>query len=534
MRRARRRREEALRRARLRRKRLLQTVSLGAAAALVLAVTGGGSGGPSVAAQVIQDAKADAPRHASHYDWTEAFDGSARSVADENARPGTGAWRLRSARARGHIKGYVAEQSIRPGQTQRIYVKAPRSRWIRVELYRMGWYGGRGGRLMLASHKLKPLRQHSCPRDTQTGLVECRWRPSLSFKMPTGLTSGVYVAKLMSNTGAASDSMFVLEAAPEADPSRLLVQISTATYQAYNSWGGNSLYPGGQLVGATGTGQGVEVSFDRPYKTRTGAGQLFSRDIAAIQFIEREGYDASYTTGPSIDSDPQQAMGHKVLLDVGHSEYWSQRNADAFVRARDAGTNLAFLSSNTMAWRVRYAERGHRIVAYKEHAASDPDRTEPTGLFPLGGAPIAGTAWQQCVNPRYYGSGRTTYHYYPWKPSPSLQPDWLYKDTGFTATSTVPGIVGYEPDRTTPASPPGVQVVGSGNTLCQSGGPLLGTGQSTLYTAPSGALVFSSGTLGWMLGLSPMPDESPDVPRQPDARLVKLTENLFERMGARA
>jgi hypothetical protein len=78
-----------------------------------------------------------------------------------------------------------------------------------------------------------------------------------------------------------------------------------------------------------------------------------------------------------------------------------------------------------------------------------------------------------------------------------------------------------------------VQVVGGGNTLCQRGGPPIGTGQSTLYTAPSGALVFSSGTLGWTLGLFPMPDESPDVPRRPDPRLVRLTENLFERMGAK-
>jgi hypothetical protein len=529
MRRARRRREEALRRARLRRKRLLQVVCLGAAAAVVLMVSTGGSGGSGVA-EVLKRANT-ASRHAPNFDWTESFAGKPRSVADENAQRGTGAWRLRGARARGHISGYVAEQSIRPGATQRIYVRAPRSRWISIELYRMGWYGGRGGRLMLASHKLKPRRQPACPRDAQTGLVECHWRPSISFRVPPGLTSGVYVAKLMSDTGAASDCMFVLEAAPEAKPSRLLVHLATATYEAYNSWGGNSLYPGGQPVAATGTSQGIEVSFDRPYKTRTGAGQLFSRDLAAIQFVEREGYDASYTTGPSVDSDPQQVLGHKMLLDVGHSEYWSQRQADAFRRARDSGVSLAFLASNTMVWRVRYA--GHRIVAYKEHAASDPDKSEPTGLMPLAGAPLTGTAWQQCVTPRVVGSGRTTYHYYPWRPSASLQPDWLFRDTGLTPSSLVAGIVGYEPDRTTPASPPGIQIVGSGNTLCQRGGPLLGSGQSTLYTASSRALVFSSGTLGWTLGLSPMPDESPDVPRRPDPRLVKLTENLFEKMGAR-
>jgi hypothetical protein len=401
----------------------------------------------------------------------------------------------------------------------------------------MGWYGGRGGRLVLASHRLTPIHQHGCPRQTQTGLVECRWRPSLSFPVPTGLTSGIYVVKMTSDTGAASAAMFVVES-PKPRP--LLVQLSTATYEAYNSWGGNSLYPSGHLVGVTGTTQGVEVSLDRPYKTVTGAGQLFSRDLATIQFVEREGYDASYTTNPSVDANPGQVLGHRMLLDIGHSEYWSQRGADAFRRARDAGTNLAFLASNTMVWRVRYApathrssEAGkpsHRIIAYKEFARADPDQALPSGLFPFSGAPITGTGWQQCVTPRYLGTGRTTYHYYPWKPAAALQPDWLFHDTGFTAASQVNGIVGYEPDRTTPASPAGIQLVGGGTTLCQRHGPALGVGQSTLYTAPSGALVFSSGTLGWGLGLSPMPAESPDAPRRPDPRLVKLTENLFGRM----
>jgi hypothetical protein len=337
----------------------------------------------------------------------------------------------------------------------------------------------------------------------------------------------VYVVKLTSDNGAASECLFVIES---AQPRPLLVQLPTATYQAYNSWGGDSLYPGGRLVGVTGTTQGVEVSFDRPYKTRTGAGQLFARDLSVIRFVEQKGYDASYTTNPSVDANPAQVLGHKMLLDIGHSEYWSQRGVDAFRHARDSGTNLAFLASNTMVWRVRYSGGGHRIVAYKEHVRSDPDQTLPSGLFPLAGAPITGTAWQQCVTPRYLGTGHTTYHYYPWKPAPTLQPDWLFHGTGLTAASQVNGIVGYEPDRTTPASPPGIHVVGSGTTLCQRHGPLLGTGQSTLYTAPSGAIVFSSGTLGWGLGLSPMPDESPDAPRQADPRLVKLTENLFDRM----
>jgi hypothetical protein len=520
-RRARRRRQELRRRRQIRRRRATLLGGIAAVVVLILIATSGGSspGHPQTST----------PRHASHFDWVEAFDGSPASVADENKKTGTGAWLLRGGRRRGHIAAYVGSESIRPGHTQRLYVDARRSRWIRAEVYRMGWYGGRGGRLVLSSHKLKPVKQPHCPRDSQTGVVDCHWHPNLSFAIPPGLPSGVYVVKVTTSGVATTYCMFVVES---AQPRPLLVQLPTATYQAYNDWGGNSLYPGSLLVGVTGTTQGVEVSFDRPYKTLTGAGQLFDRDLAMIRFVEREGYDASYTTGSSIDTNPAQALGHKMLLDFGHSEYWSQRQIDAFRRARDAGTNLAFLSSNTMVWRVRFGLNGRRIVGYKEHVAADPDKTLPSGLTPFSGAPLTGTAWAQCVTPRYLNGTQThpTYHYYAWKPAAAMQPDWLFHDTGLTSSSLVSGIVGYEPDQTTSASPAGTQVVGSGSTLCQHGGPASGLGQSTLYTAHSGALVFSSGTLGWELGLSPMPAESPDAPRRADPRLVKLTENLFDRM----
>jgi hypothetical protein len=522
-RRARRRREELRRRRQIRRRRGTLLGGIVAIVVLIVIATSGGS------TPRHGEAIKTPPKHAAHYDWVESFDGSAASVEDENKKSGTSSWQLLGGRRRGHIAAYVGSESIRPGATQRVYVDAPRSRWIRAEVYRMGWYDGHGGRLVLASHKLKPRKQPGCPHDTQLGVVYCTWHPNLSFQIPPGLPSGVYVVKVTSSGVAETYALFVVES---VKPRPLLVQLPTATYQAYNDWGGNSLYPSQDLVGVTGTTQGVEVSFDRPYKTMSGAGQLFDRDLAIIRFIEREGYDASYTTGSSVDTNPAQTTGHRMLLDFGHSEYWSQRQVDAFRRARDAGTNLAFLSSNTMVWRVRFALNGHRIVGFKEHVAADPDKSLPSGLMPDAGAPLTGTAWAQCVTPRYTSGTQThpTYHYYAWKPAASMKPDWLFHDTGFTSSSLVSGIVGYEPDQTSSTSPPGTQVVGSGSTLCQHGGPPSGLGQSTLYTAKSGALVFSSGTLGWELGLSPMPNESPDAPRRADPRLVKLTENLFDKM----
>ena len=90
------------------------------------------------------------------------------------------------------------------------------------------------------------------------------------------------------------------------------------------AWGGDSLYPGGsRLVGITHTTQGVEVSYDRPYATQTGAGQFFDREVAMVRFLERYSYPVSYTTIESIDGDPAQVDRAHALMDIGHSEYWS-------------------------------------------------------------------------------------------------------------------------------------------------------------------------------------------------------------------
>jgi len=324
------------------------------------------------------------------------------------------------------------------------------------------------------------------------------------------------------------------------------VEIPTASYEAYNAWGGDSLYPGGsKLVGLTGTSQGVEVSYDRPYASQTGAGQFFIREVAVVRFLERYGYPVSYTTIESIDGEPGQILGARALMDVGHSEYWSERDAQAFLAARDRGTSLIFISSDTMAWRVRFApasavssqagQPDHRIVAYKEFAGLDPDRSQPTGLFPLGGANLVGSAYNGCITPRIPVPGPPIYRYYAWEPSATLQPAWLFAGTGVSSATRIPGIVGYELDERAPGTPPGTLLLGAGaGVTCMSEdepSPIHGTvAETTLYTARSGALVFATGTLGWEYALSPVPQASPDVPLAPDPRVVAITRNLLARV----
>jgi hypothetical protein len=174
------------------------------------------------------------------------------------------------------------------------------------------------------------------------------------------------------------------------------------------------------------------------------------------------------------------------------------------------------------------------IVAYKEHAALDPDRSSPSGIFPDRGAQLAGSAYLGCITPRVSQPGPPTYLYYPWMPAPDLRPRWLFARTGMTAASRIDGIVGYELDAVTPFSPPATQVVGGGHAPCghaASGEPVTGPGedlaQSTIYPASTGAIVFNAGTLGWELGLYPVPSASPNTPRTPDRRVVAMTRNLL-------
>jgi hypothetical protein len=196
------------------------------------------------------------------------------------------------------------------------------------------------------------------------------------------------------------------------------------------------------------------------------------------------------------------------------------------------------LGSDTLAWRVRFEDGARVIVAYKEHAAEDPDKKNPTGDVADGGAPLAGSAYVGCITPRLDQPGPPAYRYYAWSPTGALKPRWLFAHTGVTARTTLRGIVGYELNRTTPLSPRGTAIVGGGVAPCSSessepGEPRPGPGgdraDTTLYVARSGAMVFSSGTLGWELGLEPVPSASPDAPLAPVPPVVVMTRNVLER-----
>ena len=106
---------------------------------------------------------------------------------------------------------------------------------------------------------------------------------------------------------------------PAGQHASALVIAPVNTWQAYNPWGGKSLYDF-QSDGVAA----VKVSFNRPYHP---AHTFLEYDLDLIRWLEREGYDVSYTTDVDVDSQPGSLLQHTLVMTAGHDEYWSKETA---------------------------------------------------------------------------------------------------------------------------------------------------------------------------------------------------------------
>jgi len=255
------------------------------------------------------------------------------------------------------IQGFATEMSVNRGQTVHFKVKTPASAY-QIAIYRLGYYGGLGARRIatIAPSSPLPQAQPACVTDSASGLIDCgNWAESASWPVPATATSGIYFARLSRpDTGGASHIVFVVR--DDAGRSDLLFQTSDTTWQAYNQYGGNSLYRGGP---ATSPARAYKVSYNRPLTTRgtDTANSPFNAEYPMVRWLEANGYDVSYISG--IDTDRSGAtlvnpLNHRVFLSVGHDEYWSGAQRTNVENARGAGMHLAFFSGNEVFWKTRW------------------------------------------------------------------------------------------------------------------------------------------------------------------------------------
>ena len=244
----------------------------------------------------------------------------ARWVQEENARPGTSDWNIPVLGDQHAIEGYFDTVSATHGDEVRLYVSTTAATY-HVEAYRMGWYQGLGGRLIWSSAELPGREQNAPDVDSKTNMVDTQWADPLPIGINTDFVPGCYLFKLVSSDGT---GRFVpLTIRDDANRSAYLVMNAVTTWQAYNQWGGYSLYWGATSQGQSFANRARVVSFDRPYEVN-GAPQFLAVELPLIHLVERLGLDLSYTTNVDVHRTPDAVLAHKALVSLGHDEYYSR------------------------------------------------------------------------------------------------------------------------------------------------------------------------------------------------------------------
>lgn len=467
-------------------------------------------------------------------------------VIIENLKPGTTDWQLTKPSINHEIEGYASLTSVKRGNEIKLFVKTKDPGYT-IEIYRMGWYNGKGGRQVAPAVFRKSTKQPAPIIDQSKGLIECNWQDPYVLKIPgnindpTQWASGFYLAKLTgSRSGKQSYIIFVVR--DDSRRSDILFQSSVTTYQAYNNWGEMSLY----RWNSKGK-QAAKVSFNRPYAPSpnkaaaygAGAGEFLTNmqpkrrtssaawEYNMVRWLEKNGYDVTYETDVDTHENHIDNLSgkpilllHKAFLSVGHDEYWSWQMRRNVESARDAGVSLGFFSANTCYWQIRFepsritGDINRTIIAYKEGEALDPFARDSYSNNDY----LVTTLWRKPPINRpedaMIGVMYATFGVNSDIVLNRTAPDWLLADTQLSPATTqastgwfgkkapsemrLSGLLGYEVDRMFKNAP--------ANTIRIAHSPYRHEGRTkysdmTVYQAASGATVFATGSIQWSWGL---------------------------------
>lgn len=417
----------------------------------------------------------------------------------------------------GGIEGFAAPISVLPGQRVRLFVSTP-ARSFRVRAFRMGWYGGEFGRLTWTSPSLPGHRQPAAiVEPAATGTVVAPWAPSLSIDTATW-APGDYLLRLDSAGGGEQYVPLTVRFGSAAG--RVVLISPVTTWQAYNRWGGRSLYTGED---GTWLNRSRAVSFDRPY-TKPGAGDFIAGELPVLAEGERLGLRLDYVTALDLATVPHLLAGAHAVVSMGHDEYWSPAMRAALTAARDAGTNLAFLGANAIYRRIRMAATTlgpDRLETNYKYALEDPLLSRATTAnWPE--APYADP--ESRLIGAQYGcvlAGAPT------APAVVVDPsNWLFAGLRLGAGEHLPDLLWHETDAVELSypTPRPIEVLLHSPVRCQHHRPL-NHAEATYFVAPGGAGVFDAGTMAWACAVRDSCQEP--VPARTSTVVRTVTDTLL-------
>jgi hypothetical protein len=485
-------------------------------------------------------------------------------VRRENTKPGTRDWMLsKTSTVPGKInrildngrsqviEGYCNATSVRAGETLRIMVSANPTSDFKLEIFRTGYYGGSGARLMKTFESLQAGPQ-SDPPVGENYVRECKWEPTVELEIPENWTSGVYLGKMTAaRSGTQSYVIFIVR---DDRPCDFLFQCSDLTWSAYNRWPMDySIYTEHQDWTSIGVPSGT-VSFDRPYglfthpvnrlKKSGGSGEYLPWEFPLAFWMEKHGYDVSYISNIDTHADPECLLRAKGFISVGHDEYWSLDMYNNAINARDAGVSLAFFGGNSVLCVVpmlpsidgtpnRNIRREGWFLPVPENISADArqrlfaralnDKTFEPNMGP-DGAQLMGGRLDREGSGRGIGAGDWTC---------AMPEHWLFEGTGMKKGDSIEGLLGWEWHGAPAMNLPGMNVVAAGDAFVRE--KKMGRYTATVYDGPKDNIVFNAATIWWANGLSSPPGHVNPIrhgvkQQGPDKRVQKITHNLFQRM----
>ena len=449
----------------------------------------GPSGSPSPGASVTGSSRPQPARPAI---------GGIETARLERDKPGSPAWRVMRIVDQHDVEGYTDRDSVQAGDRVRLYVSTTASRF-KVVAYRMGWYRGARARAVWTSPWLPGVRQPPARVRGAVHQVDAPWRLSTTLET-TGWPPGMYLLRLDTDRGAVRRFVPLVVRTASTRGAVVIVNANT-TWQAYNRWGGYSLYRG-----PTGGDQdrARAVTFDRPYDYGAGAGDFIGAELPLLALAERLGLPLAYATNVDVHRDPHLLDGARAVITLGHDEYWSPAMRAHVTLARDRGTNVAFLGANAIYRKIRFAATplgAHRTqISYK-------DATDP-----IGDPAQVTTQWRAAPSndPESTLTG-ALYQCNPVRADMIITEvgHWLFAGLNLTPGTRLPGLVGSEYDRVdlTAPTPRPIQVLAHSPVNCH-GEP--DHSDVAYYTTRSGAGVINVGTSDWIAALD---SDNPDIRR---------------------
>jgi hypothetical protein len=468
-------------------------------------------------------------------------------IVSENQHTGARDWQLtrvrldaRDGKRSPAIEGYCSKQSVKAGEQIEFMVSTSPAQKFRIEIFRTGYYSGRGARLM---QELGPFdgSAQPMPEIGPKRLRECQWKPAVAFTIPSDWISGVYLARLTTlsdESGHGYWQSYAVFIVRDDRPADILLQCSDNTWQAYNQWPDNySVYthPDGNQ------GPWADVSFDRPYgkypqiyenPQSIGSGEWLCFEFPLAYWLEQHGYDVSYCSNSDMLT-PERGLKCKAFISNGHDEYWDIRQYESVVKMRDAGVNLLFLSGNSVCWVTPFRASGdgreNRIIFRGGPYGGDYElavaREKENGPFPHRGPDEGYLMGARNVDPVNGGGDWLC----------ALPDHWIFEGTGMKRGEPIRGMIGWEYHGDPPRDIPGLEIVAEGTALQGGVNPQHWT--ATIYPGPKGNYVFNASTIWWSQGLSSPPGHMLpwshwSRPHGPDERIQRITHNLLRRAGA--